>query len=97
MKSAFDDIETTITPDDSRGFATVTLEDVKKAALDTENQLAARQALRNMRRLMPLFQGMEHYKEVIQTLCNGTPYLAWIWAPISLILRIASEYVEAFE
>ncbi|GAP92702.1 putative NACHT domain-containing protein [Rosellinia necatrix] len=97
MKSAFDDIESTITPDDSRGFSTVTLEDVKKAALDIENQLAARQALRNMRRLMPLFQGIEHYSHVVEILCNGTPYLSWIWAPITLILRIASEYVEAFE
>ncbi|TRX91712.1 hypothetical protein FHL15_007494 [Xylaria flabelliformis] len=97
IKSAFDDIESTITPDDSRGFGTVTLADVKKAALDIENQLAARQALCNMRRLMPLFQGMEHYSHAVEILCNGTPYLSWIWAPISLILRIACEYVEAFE
>ncbi|KAJ2988131.1 hypothetical protein NUW58_g4137 [Xylaria curta] len=97
MKSAFNDIEGTITPDDSSGFSTVTLEDVRKVALSIENQLAARQALRNMRRLMPLFQGMEHYSHAIEILCNGTPYLSWIWAPVSLILRIASEYVEAFE
>ncbi|KAM0810766.1 putative NACHT domain-containing protein [Seiridium cardinale] len=69
----------------------------KKAALDIESQLAARQSLRNMRRLMPLFQGLEHYAKVADVLCNGTPYLAWIWAPITLILRVALEYVEAFE
>ncbi|KAI0114318.1 hypothetical protein GGR51DRAFT_503887 [Nemania sp. FL0031] len=97
IKSAFDDIESTIAPDDSRGFDTLTLEGVKTAALNIENQMAARQKLRNMRRLMPLFQGMEHYSHVIDILCNGTPYLSWIWAPISLILRIASEYVDAFE
>ncbi|KAJ8128624.1 hypothetical protein O1611_g5011 [Lasiodiplodia mahajangana] len=97
MKSAFDDIKSTIAPDDSRNFDTTTLEDVKTAALDIENQMAARQELRNMRRLMPLFQGMEHYSHVIEILCNGTPYLSWIWAPISLILRIASEYIDAFE
>ncbi|KAI8626353.1 hypothetical protein F5Y19DRAFT_227422 [Xylariaceae sp. FL1651] len=97
MKSAFDDLESTVTPDDSRGFSSMTLEDLKRTALDIENQLAARQALRNLGRLMPLFNGIEHYSKVVDVLCNGTPYLAWIWAPITLILRVASEYVEAFE
>ncbi|KAI0867564.1 hypothetical protein GGS24DRAFT_515180 [Hypoxylon argillaceum] len=97
MQSAFNEIENNITPDDSHGFSTITLEDVRKAALVIENQMAARQALRSMRRLMPLFRGMAHYANVVEILCNGTPYLSWIWAPITLILKIASEYVEAFE
>ncbi|KAI1634576.1 hypothetical protein F4809DRAFT_506210 [Biscogniauxia mediterranea] len=50
-----------------------------------------------MRRLGPLFKGLEHYAKVVDVLCNGTPYLAWIWAPITLILRVTSEYIEAFE
>lgn len=50
-----------------------------------------------MRRLAPLFNGLEHYSRVVDILCNGTPFLSWIWAPITLILRAASEYVEAFE
>ena len=75
----------------------MTLKQVEDAALEIENQLAARQSLRNMRRLVPLFKGLEHYSRVVDILCNGTPFLPWIWAPIALILRIASEYVEAFE
>jgi hypothetical protein len=46
---------------------------------------------------MPLFRGLENYAKAVDVLCNGTPYLAWICAPITLILRVASEYVEAFE
>ncbi|KAF7553588.1 hypothetical protein G7Z17_g3478 [Cylindrodendrum hubeiense] len=97
FKAAFEELNRTISPGDSRDFSQITLQDVKKAALDIENQLAARQSLRYMRRLMPLFNGLEHYSKVVDILCNGTPYLPWIWAPITLILRIASEYVEAFE
>ncbi|KAF4437906.1 NACHT domain-containing protein [Fusarium austroafricanum] len=97
IKNAFDELDRTINLGDKREFQNTTLQDVQKAALDIENQLAARQSLRNMRRLMPLFQGLEHYSKVLDILCNGTPYLPWIWAPITLILRIASEYVEAFE
>jgi hypothetical protein len=97
IRTAFEDLGHTITPVDSRAFPQTTLQHVRKAALEIENQLAARQSLRNMRRLAPLLNGLEHYAKVVDVLCNGTPYLAWIWAPIALILRISSEYVEAFE
>ncbi|RSL79211.1 hypothetical protein CEP52_017550 [Fusarium oligoseptatum] len=97
LKTAYDELDRTITPGDKHDFGNTTLQHVRKAALDIENQLAARGSLRNTSRLMPLFQGLEHYSEVVKILCNGTPYLSWVWAPITLILRIACEYVEAFE
>ncbi|KAH8747114.1 NACHT domain protein [Hyaloscypha sp. PMI_1271] len=97
IREAFEDLERAISPTDSNDFGSATLESVQKAALDIENQLAARSSLRNMRRLMPLFSGLQHYSSAVEVLCNGTPYLPWIWAPIKLILKVASDYVEAFE
>lgn len=98
MQRAYDELERTIIPADAQEMRSVTtIEQVRQAALRTETMLAARQSLRNMRRLVPLLNGMEHYAHVVDILCNGTPFLAWIWAPITLILRVASEYVEAFE
>ncbi|KAK3330847.1 hypothetical protein B0H66DRAFT_467189 [Apodospora peruviana] len=93
IQNAFQDLESAISPAHSRDFASTTFEDVRKAAIDIEHQLAARQSLRNMRRLEPPFCGLEHYSKVIEVLCNGTDYLPWIWAPIKLILK----YIEAFE
>ncbi|KAM0413050.1 hypothetical protein ACHAPD_008122 [Fusarium lateritium] len=97
IKIAYDELDRTISFEDKQNFSNTALHDVREAALKIENQLAARQSLRNMRRLMPLFLGLEHYSKVVDVLCNGTPYLPWIWAPITLILRISSEFVEAFE
>lgn len=97
MQNAFKELRRTITAQDSKDFDSATLQHVRQEALDIENQLAVRQSLRNMRRLMPLFTALEHYSKVADPLCNGTPYLHWIWAPITLILRVASEYVEAFD
>jgi hypothetical protein len=98
MTAAFEDLDRTVSAADAREMCSITtLEQVRAAALDIEKQLAARQALRNMRRLMPLLNGLEHYAKVVDVLCNGTPLLSWIWSPITLILRVASEYVEAFE
>lgn len=88
IRGAFKDLEEAITTRDRVDLRDITLEGVRNAACLIEDQLAARQSLRNMRRLMPLFTGMEHYSKTIEVLCNGTPYLAWIWAPIKLILKV---------
>ncbi|CAK7222536.1 hypothetical protein SEUCBS140593_004932 [Sporothrix eucalyptigena] len=97
IDAAFKNLEKTVAPGDARGFKDTTLAQVRDAALAIESRLAARGSLRNMKRLMPLFTGLEHYAHVMEFLCNGTPYLPWLWAPITLVLRVASEYVEAFE
>lgn len=97
METAFQDLKRTITPQDSQDFDACTLQRVQKEALDIENQLGSRGWLRNMRRLKPLFSALEHYGKVVDTLCNGTPFLPWIWAPIILILRVSSEHIESFD
>ena len=97
IKAAYEELDRTIAPEESRTFTGTTLPQVKRAILELEEQLAAKQLLRNLRRLEPLLKGFEHYSKAIDVLCNGTPYLPWIWAPLTLILRVASDYVEAFE
>ena len=88
IKAAFQDLEKVVSTEDRVELNDTTLDDVRKAAYQIENQLAARQSLRNMQRLIPLFDGLQHYSKTIEVLCNGTPYLAWIWAPIKLILKV---------
>lgn len=97
MQNAFEDLKGAISPQYSKNFDDSTLQRVRKEALDIENQLGSRGWLRNMRRLQPLLTALEHYSNVMGTLCNGTPFLPWIWAPITLILRISSEHIESFD
>jgi hypothetical protein len=87
IEAAFRDLEQIVTPDDARKFSNTTLEDVRKAALSIEKQLEARQSLCSMRRLEPLFTSLKYYSKPLEILCNGTPYLPWVWAPIKLILQ----------
>lgn len=88
IRGAFEDLERTVSAGDSAEFRDTTLEDVQRACYDIEDHLAARQSLRNMRRLVPLFTGLQYYSRSIEVLCNGTPFLPWIWAPIKLILKV---------
>ncbi|KAK4075423.1 transcriptional regulator family: Fungal Specific TF [Trichoderma aggressivum f. europaeum] len=97
MREAFMELERTITVSDRAQLKHLSLEDVQQAALQVEKQLSASQSLRNMRRLSPLFTGLGYYSQAIEVLCNGTPYMPWLWAPIKLVLKISADYIEAFE
>lgn len=82
FKEAFSKLEETVTNtnrQDAISFKNTTLKDVYKATRDIEESLAKLQTLRNMARLRPFLDGLDHYSKVVEVLCNGTPYLSWIW------------------
>jgi hypothetical protein len=89
LQNAFERFEGTVTSNDKRLFNNTTLQDVRHEADNIERQFRARRTLRHMARLEPLLRGMEHYSKVVEVLCNGTPYLSWIWAPIKLMLMVS--------
>ncbi|KAK5121671.1 hypothetical protein LTR85_004843 [Meristemomyces frigidus] len=95
IEVAFERFKATVSSTDARQFETTLLSDVHDAAKELERKLATRQSSRNRRRILPLLEGLGHYSSVVEVLCNGTPYLPWIWAPIKLFLQIATEYVGA--
>ncbi|KAK5004662.1 hypothetical protein LTR28_008621, partial [Elasticomyces elasticus] len=97
IEQAFSRFKQTVSPSHARNFSSTELKDVWDAALEVEQKLAAQQKNRNLTRIQPLLNGIEHYSKAVEVLCNGTPYLPWIWAPIKLMLQIASDYVTAFE
>ncbi|KAL9093837.1 MAG: hypothetical protein Q9165_003760 [Trypethelium subeluteriae] len=97
LHEAFERFSRSVTPEERRDFSSTSLEDVRNAAIQTERQLAARRSLRNMRRLHPFLQGLERYSKSIEVLCNGTPYLPWIWAPIKLMIQVSADYLQALE
>ncbi|KAH0560093.1 hypothetical protein GP486_003386 [Trichoglossum hirsutum] len=100
FKEAFDRLEQTVSanhPVDAQNLYSTTLQDVRTAARQIEQELSARQCLRNMRRIEPFFAGLERYSKIVEVLCNGTPYLPWIWAPVKLVLQLASDFTTAME
>lgn len=56
------------------------MEDVWTTAREIETQLQQRRSLRGFRRIEPFLHGIEQYAGVIEVLCQGTPYLPYIWA-----------------
>ena len=79
IRTAFERFAATVTPEERNDFARTELKHVRDAAIQIEKELAARRSLCNMRRLQPFFQGLDHYSKSVDALCNGTPFLPWIW------------------
>ena len=90
FKGAFDDFEAILNksnPAAAIAFQSTSLQDVLTAVQKIENQLAARQCLRNMCRLKPFFEGLACYSKAVGVLCNGTPYLPLIWVSKPLLFE----------
>jgi hypothetical protein len=97
ISEAFANFETLIRPDDACMFKSTTLEAVDKAIRIIERDQEQRRSMRNLRRIAPLLQSLAKFGGALETLCQGTPYLCYIWAPIKLLLQIADEYGHAFD
>lgn len=92
IDDAFTRFKATVSTSDAREFQHTDLKDVRDAARDIERRLAAKGECRALIRLNPLFKGLDHYSEAIGVLCNGTPYLPWIWSPIKLFLQVGPAF-----
>lgn len=60
-------------------------DEVKAALGQVERYLAARQSLRNFDRIAPFLVAAERFSQVVEVVCNGTPYLPWIWVRSCLL------------
>ncbi|EXJ84684.1 hypothetical protein A1O3_05354 [Capronia epimyces CBS 606.96] len=97
LKDAFQRLRDSVTPSDALRFDTTELKDVWDAAEEIQKSQRERQSLRALGRIKPLLDNLERYSRVIEVLCNGTPYLPWIWAPIKLMVQLASNHIKIFE
>jgi len=79
FEAAISTLKQTISSTDEIAFRTTTAEDVWKAAETIQESQRQRKSLRNMRRIEPFLKALEKYSKTIEVLCNGTPYLPWIW------------------
>lgn len=96
IRQAFERLKSALHPADARLFMSTTLEDVRTAAKIIERDQEQRRCLRNLRRIEPLFQALRKVGTALDVLCQGTPFLPFIWAPIKLLLQIADEYTDGF-
>lgn len=79
IRDAFMKLEETLYRSDKQMFQSTTLKDVREAAKIISRDQAQRRCLQNLRRLEPFFEALGKFGGAIETLCQGTPYLCYIW------------------
>lgn len=79
LDDAFRRLRDSVSPTDALLFQNTELKDVWDAAEEIQNAQRQRQSLQALSRIKPLLDSLERYSRVIEVLCNGTPYLPWIW------------------
>lgn len=79
IQAAFQRFEKTIYPSDAKLFRSLTLKDVWDAVQVIENEQTMRRSLRNTRRIQPLFEGLKTLGNLLDPLCQGVPFLCYIW------------------
>jgi hypothetical protein len=79
IANAFEKLKCSISEEDAHKFASTELEDVWAAVREIDSQQRKRLSAQNLRRIEPLLRGIEKYRGVIEVLCNGTPYMPYVW------------------
>ena len=79
IQNAFLKLEEALYRSDIQLFRSTTLQDVREAAKIISRDQAERRCLQNLRRLEPFFEALGKFGGAIETLCQGTPYLCYVW------------------
>jgi hypothetical protein len=79
IEIAFEQLKGAISKEDAHDFASTTLQDVWTAIREIDSAQRRRLSAQNLRRIEPLLGGIEKYAKVIEVLCNGTPFMPYVW------------------
>lgn len=79
LQTAWDRFHQSVIPSDAASFNDATLDQVWEEAAKIQESHRRKGTSQNIRRLEPFIQGIEKYAKVLEVVCNGTPYISWIW------------------
>ena len=79
IADAFGKLKRSVSEEDAHEFASTELKDVWDAVREIDCRQRKRLSAQNLRRIEPMLRGIEKYTKVIEVLCNGTPYMPYVW------------------
>lgn len=85
ISAAFAKFKHSISEEDADRFSSTELRDVRAAVREIDDIHRKRESSQNMRRIEPFLRGIEKYSKVIEVLCNGTPFLPYVWVSTSTV------------
>jgi hypothetical protein len=77
-----------LTKKELQDFQFVTLEDVRKTALQIQRDQENLKTMMNMARLEAFFEAMNQFGEVLSIFANSNVFVAFVWGPLKFILQV---------
>ena len=78
FRDAFEELSATFGSRQTTVFPFITITEIYQDSLVIEKRLQAKRKS-SMRKIRPFLDGIGRYSKAIEILCNGTPFLPWIW------------------
>jgi hypothetical protein len=88
IEDAFKKLRRSISDEDAHKFVSTGLQDVWAAVREIDGAQRKRKSAQNLRRIEPLLRGIEKYASIINVLCNGTPFLPYVWVCYAVLGQI---------
>ena len=79
IEESYSRFKSAVSTSDAYEFSRTELVAVEDAVREIGERLAAKAERKAPRRIAPLLRALGHYSEAMSVVCNGTPYLPWIW------------------
>lgn len=79
INRAFERLRLSIQEEDAHDWDSTAPKDVWAAIREIDASQRRRQSAQNLRRIEPFIRGLEKYAKAIEIICNGTPYLPYVW------------------
>ncbi|TEY63394.1 hypothetical protein BOTCAL_0155g00160 [Botryotinia calthae] len=78
-------------------FQTTTLDEVKTAILNIQDDQSRRKSMMNLSRVKAFIEALEQYSNVVDVFLNTSSLLCFIWGPMKFCLQVASSWAESFD
>lgn len=90
FKNAVADFQKRLKPGEEAQFKFTTLNGLKLAAKDIQENQRKTKTARNLTRIQPFLQAMTEYSKVIEVFLNTSSILCFIWGPMKFMLSVCN-------
>ncbi|KAE8444291.1 hypothetical protein EG329_000698 [Mollisiaceae sp. DMI_Dod_QoI] len=97
IEIAIGELKQVLTTNDAATFEDTTFQDVWRSVEVLQKVQSQSGSVQNIQHIEPFLKALQNYSAVLETTCDDTLYLSWLWAPIKLMLQLAADDENAFE
>jgi len=89
FKQVLSEFKKRLNPEELARFQFTTLNDLKVAARDVQDEQRKSKTARNLTKIQPFLQAMAQYQDIIEVFLNASDFLCFVWGPMKFMLLVS--------